>query len=84
MTVASVAALGAAGGVLGVPLGIGAHRLVVEHIGVIAFPDSMKDVWHLPHLTGVALAGVLIAAAGALLPARSAARLPIAEVLHTE
>ncbi|MGY3676728.1 FtsX-like permease family protein [Streptomyces sp. TE33382] len=35
MTVTSVAGLGAVGGLLGIPLGIGAHRLVVDHVGVI-------------------------------------------------
>lgn len=84
MTVTSVAGLGLAGGLLGIPLGIAAHRLVVDHVGVIAFPESMKDVWHAPQLTAMLLAGVAIAVLGALLPARAAARMPIASVLHTE
>ncbi|MFJ2560442.1 MULTISPECIES: ABC transporter permease [unclassified Streptomyces] len=84
MTVTSVAGLGAAGGVLGIPLGMVAHRLVVDNVGVIAFPESMKSVWHVPQMTGLALAGVTIAVLGALVPARSAARLTIAEVLHNE
>ncbi|MFE3829237.1 FtsX-like permease family protein [Streptomyces sp. NPDC059092] len=84
MTVTSVAGLGAVGGALGIPLGIVAHRLVVDNVGVIAFPESMKSVWHLPQLTGPVLAGVTIAVLGALVPARSAARLTIAEVLRNE
>ena len=84
MTVTSVALLGAASGLLGIPLGIAAHRLVVDNIGLITFPESMKDVWHAPQLAGLALAGVAIAVLGALIPARSAARLTIAEVLHNE
>ncbi|RNG38843.1 FtsX-like permease family protein [Streptomyces botrytidirepellens] len=84
MTVTSVAGLGAVGGLLGIPLGIAAHRLLVDHVGVVAFPESMKDVWHAPQLAVLALAGVVIAVLGALIPARSAARLTIAKVLHNE
>ncbi|MEV4433102.1 ABC transporter permease [Streptomyces sp. NPDC049585] len=84
MTVTSVAGLGAVGGLLGIPLGIAAHRLLVDHVGVVAFPESMKDVWHAPELVPLALAGVAIAVLGALIPARSAARLTIAKVLHNE
>ncbi|MEV4443182.1 FtsX-like permease family protein [Streptomyces sp. NPDC049577] len=84
MTVTSVAGLGAVGGLLGIPLGIAVHRLLVDHVGVAAFPESMKDVWHVPQLTALALAGVVIAVLGALVPARSAARLTIATVLHNE
>ncbi|MFF8293286.1 ABC transporter permease [Streptomyces sp. NPDC016309] len=84
MTVASVAALGVVGALLGIPLGVAAHRLVVDHVGVVSFPESMKQVWHLPHLAVLVLAGVTIAVLGALVPARTAARLTISEVLHTE
>nr|BEK67368.1 hypothetical protein KPHV_45950 [Kitasatospora purpeofusca] len=84
MTVTSVAGLGAVGGLLGIPLGIMAHRLVVDHVGVVDFPEEMKDVWHAPQLAAMLLAGVAIAVLGALLPARSAARTTIASVLHTE
>ncbi len=84
MTVTSVAGLGVAGGLLGIPLGMLAHRLVVDNVGVIEFPESMKDVWHAPQLAAMLLAGVAIAVLGALLPARSAARMTIASVLHTE
>jgi putative ABC transport system permease protein len=44
----------------------------------------MMDVWHAATLTVLVLAGVAIAVLGALIPARSAARLPIAQVLHNE
>ncbi|MFF3087024.1 ABC transporter permease [Streptomyces nojiriensis] len=84
MTVTSVAGLGAVGGLLGVPLGLAAHRLVVDNVGVVTFPESMKDVWDAPLLTGLLLAGVVIAVLGALVPARSAARMTIASALHTE
>ncbi|BCL27931.1 FtsX-like permease family protein [Streptomyces aurantiacus] len=84
MTVTSVAGLGAVGGLLGIPLGIVAHRLVVDHVGVVDFPAHMKDVWHAPQLAAMLLAGVAIAVLGALVPARSAARMTIASALHTE
>lgn len=84
MTVTSVTGLGLAGGLLGIPLGIVAHRLVVDNVGIVAFPESMKDVWHAPQLAGMLCAGVAIAVLGALIPARSAARMTIAAALHTE
>ncbi|MFJ9691719.1 FtsX-like permease family protein [Kitasatospora sp. NPDC101183] len=84
MTVTSVAWLGALSGAIGIPLGILAHRLMAHSIRIIDFPESMVDVWGAPLLAGLACAGVAIAVLGALVPARSAARLPIAEVLHNE
>ncbi|MQS11636.1 ABC transporter permease [Streptomyces kaniharaensis] len=84
MTVVSVAWQGVVSGAVGIPVGIVAHRLIVENVGIIAFPEEMIDVWRAPVLTGLAFAGVAIAVLGALVPARSAARLPIAEVLHNE
>lgn len=84
MTVTSVAGLGAVGGLLGIPLGVAAHRFLVDNLGVVAFPPSMKDVWHAPQLAAMLLAGVAIAVLGSLLPARAAARMTIASALHTE
>ncbi|MGP4104138.1 FtsX-like permease family protein [Nonomuraea sp. KM90] len=87
MMVTSMAALGVAGGLLGVPIGVAAHRLVVPAMAGAAgvtLPAFMVDVWHLPMLTLLTLAGVAIAVLGAYVPARSAARLTIATVLHNE
>lgn len=84
MTVTSVTGLGLVGGLLGIPLGIVGHRRVVDNVGIVAFPESMKDVWHAPQLAGMLCAGVAIAVLGALVPARSAARMTIASALHTE
>ncbi|GIG90103.1 ABC transporter permease [Plantactinospora endophytica] len=87
MMVTSMAVLGAVGGLLGIPLGIVAHRLVVpiaSGAAQIRVPDSLINVWEAPLVGVLALAGAAIAMLGALLPARSAARLPIAEVLHNE
>jgi putative ABC transport system permease protein len=44
----------------------------------------MTDVWHAPALAGLALVGLVIAVLGAFVPARRAARLTVAEVLHNE
>ncbi|UQW99747.1 hypothetical protein [Streptomyces sp. RerS4] len=84
MTVSSVAGVGAVGGLVGIPLGMAAHRLVVDHVGWVTFPESMKDVWHAPQPAVLLPAGVAIAVLGALVPARSAVRTTIASVLRTE
>jgi putative ABC transport system permease protein len=84
MTLTSVTGLGLAGALLGIPLGMAAHRLIADHAQVLVFSNAMKDVWHPLQLAGLALAGVAIAVLGALPPARSAARQPIATVLHGE
>jgi len=87
MMVTSMAMLGAVGSLLGVPLGIVAHHLVMPRMASavdITLPAYMTDVWQAPSLTVLALAGVAIAVLGAFIPARGAARLTIAEVLHNE
>jgi putative ABC transport system permease protein len=87
MMVTSMAALGAAGGLLGLPLGVAAHRLVVETMFAavgLTTPALMLDVWRIPLLAALVPAGAAIAMLGAFLPARSAARLTIAEALRTE
>jgi putative ABC transport system permease protein len=87
MVVTSMAALGIVGGILGVPLGVAAQRLILPitaQAGQIDLPDSIVNVWNAPMLGLLALAGVAIAVLGALIPAGSAARLTIAQVLHNE
>ncbi|MGW4028150.1 FtsX-like permease family protein [Streptomyces sp. NPDC004838] len=87
MVVTSMAALGTLGGLLGVPVGIALHRLVVPAMtdaAGISLPRYMTDDWSVALLGLLALAGVTIAVLGAVLPARSAARLTIAKVLHNE
>jgi putative ABC transport system permease protein len=88
MVVASVAGLGAAAGLAGVPLGLLLHAQVLVLMAQTAsgtgIPPGFVDViahWQLPLL---ALAGVAVAAAGAWLPARWAAGGPVAEVLAAE
>jgi len=87
MVLASMALVGAIGGALGIPLGMLAHRYVIPAAAEsarVAIPQSVMDIWYAPTLALLALAGVAIALLGALVPARGAARLPIAEVLHNE
>jgi putative ABC transport system permease protein len=87
MVVTSMTALGAVGGLLGIPLGILAHRLVVPAMAngaQIELPDFMLEVYPAGLLALLVLAGIVIAAAGAFFPARTAARTTIAEVLHNE
>ncbi|MGA8117610.1 MAG: ABC transporter permease [Actinocatenispora sp.] len=87
MMVTSMALLGAVGGILGPPAGVVAYRLIVpamtrpKHIDM---PASFLDVWHVPVLALLALVGLVITVLGALIPARAAARLTIATVLHNE
>ncbi|MEV6836915.1 FtsX-like permease family protein [Streptomyces sp. NPDC051133] len=87
MTVTSMAVLGAAGSALGVPLGIAAYEAVVPRMAAgvdIVLPARMTDVWHAAQLAGPALTGLVISVLGAFVPARRAARLTVAEVLHSE
>ncbi|WP_282700430.1 FtsX-like permease family protein [Streptomyces sp. CC219B] len=87
MTVTSMAVLGALGSVLGIPLGMAGYELVVPRMAEavdITLPPYMTDVWQAPSLAALALAGLAIAVLGALVPARRAARLTIAEVLRNE
>jgi putative ABC transport system permease protein len=87
MMVTSMAALGAFSGLLGLPIGIVTHRLVLPimmRAAQIGTPNFILHVYPPLLLLLLALAGVAIAALGALLPARSAARTTIAEVLRSE
>lgn len=87
MMTTSMAALGAVGAVIGVPLGLGAHRLIVpamtEAAGLRA-PSFLMDVWQAPVLVLLGLGGVVMAVAGALVPARAAGRLTVAQALRNE
>ncbi|GAA2713305.1 ABC transporter permease [Actinoplanes palleronii] len=87
MMVTSVAALGVAGGLAGIPLGMVAHRFIVPlaaRAAAIRLPGEVLRVWRPGLLALLVLSGVLIAVLGALLPARAAARVSIAQVLHNE
>jgi putative ABC transport system permease protein len=87
MVLASVFVTGLAGGAVGVPLGVGLHGLVVPAMGRGAglnLPEAVTDVYLAPHLLGLGLGGLVIAALGALLPASWAARTRTAVALRTE
>ncbi|MGW2641977.1 FtsX-like permease family protein [Streptomyces sp. NPDC001348] len=87
MMVVSMAGLGLLGGILGLPLGVAAYHVVIpitEHSAQLTFPARMLDVWHPGSMTLLVLAGVVIAALGAVIPAHVAARQAIARVLRTE
>jgi putative ABC transport system permease protein len=87
MIVTSMGLLGLLGGIVGLPLGYGLHALIIpmiEHGQGLDLAPSMIHVYSAPLLAWMFLAGVGIAVLGALVPARSAARSSIAEVLRSE
>jgi len=84
---AKVVILWVLGGLLGIPLGIIAHRLVVPAMAngaQVEIPAFMLDVYPAGLLALLVLAGITIAALGAWIPSRTAARTTIAKVLHNE
>ncbi|MEY9995250.1 ABC-type antimicrobial peptide transport system permease subunit [Streptomyces sp. V4I8] len=50
----------------------------------ITLPAYLTDVWQAPALAGLGLAGSVVAALGALVPARRVGRLTVAEALRSE
>ncbi|MCZ0983596.1 ABC transporter permease [Streptomyces diastatochromogenes] len=87
MVVTSMTVLGAFGGLVGVPLGVLAHRIIIPMTGHgtgLDLPNSLLHVWNWPMVALLAFSGSVIAALGAYLPARGAAKAPVAEVLRTE
>jgi putative ABC transport system permease protein len=87
MVVCSVAGIGLVAGLAAIPAGIAALRSLVPVMGAAAgtgMPPSYLDVYGVAELAGLALAGVVIAVAGALLPATWAARNTTSSVLRAE
>ncbi|MDX3658880.1 FtsX-like permease family protein [Streptomyces sp. ID05-26A] len=87
LLVTSMGGLGVLGGLIGVPVGVAAHQLVVPLMAAAGQADAvdiLMNVYHAPLLALLGLAGVAIAVLGAVVPARGAARLSIATVLHNE
>ena len=87
MVVCWVVGTGLLAGVIAVPAGITLHRLVLPAMAAAAdvgLPASVLNVYHGWELAALALAGIAIAAAGALLPASWAARIRTATALRTE
>jgi putative ABC transport system permease protein len=87
MMVTSMAALGVVGGLVGLPFGVAVHQVVVPAMAAAGQADAidmLMDVYRVPMLALLALVGIVIAVLGALIPARGAARISIAAVLHNE
>jgi putative ABC transport system permease protein len=87
MVVCSVAGIGLVAGVVAIPAGIALSRSLAPIMGAAAgtgMPPSYLDVYSAAELAGLALAGVVIAVAGALLPATWAARNATSSVLRAE
>jgi putative ABC transport system permease protein len=87
MVLTSVGAIGLVAGLLGVPAGIALHDWILPAMGRAAgtgIPRVDADVFHLPILVPLALGGLAIALAGALLPAGWAARTSTTRALRTE
>lgn len=87
MVVTSMAAIGALGGALAVPLGWGLHRWIVPVMAGAAgtgIPDSVLAVYTPVQLVGLGASGVALAVLGALVPAGWAARTRAANALRAE
>jgi putative ABC transport system permease protein len=87
MVLTSVGGIGLLAGLLGVPAGILLHDWVLPAMGRAAgtaIPRADIDVYHLTVLVPLAFGGLVIALAGALLPAGWAARSSTTRALRTE
>ncbi|GIF23713.1 putative ABC transport system permease protein [Actinoplanes tereljensis] len=87
MVIASVGIPGLIGGLAGVPAGYLVHHWAVPAMAEgagIRLPESTIDVYAVGLLAILALAGLFLAAGGALLPAGWAARTRTAVALRTE
>ena len=87
MVVTTVAATGLIAGLVAVPAGIALQRAVLPVMAdgaQTALPAAVYHVYNPAELALLALAGLVIAVAGALAPAGWAARMPAAVALHTE
>jgi putative ABC transport system permease protein len=88
MVITSACVLGAVGSILGIPAGIVLYNYLVDAMARVAnftISSSSFAIAISPLQLGlVALGGILVALAGAVLPARWAARGPVASVLNIE
>ena len=87
MVVCWVAGTGLVAGLLAVPAGMAVHRYVLPvmaHAAGTGIPASYLAVYRAWELAALALAGLVIAAAGAMLPAAWTARARTAAALHAE
>jgi putative ABC transport system permease protein len=87
MVVCSVAGIGLVAGLIAIPAGVALHQYVLPVMGnaaQTAVPASVLNVYHPLELVLLALSGLVIAVAGALLPAGWAARTRTAFALRAE
>jgi putative ABC transport system permease protein len=87
MVLCSVAGTGLLAGALAVPIGIVVHRYVIPAMAGAAglgVPASLQNVYGAGELAALVLAGLVIALAGALLPAGWAAKSRTAAALRAE
>jgi putative ABC transport system permease protein len=87
MAVCWVAGIGLIAGLIAVPVGIALHRVVLPAMASavdVGLPPSFPTVYHGAELGALALAGVAIAIAGALLPASWAAAIRTGAALRAE
>jgi putative ABC transport system permease protein len=87
MVITSVAGIGLFAGAIGVPIGIALHDSVLPAMGHAAgttIPAADLAVYHLTVVAPLILGGLIIASAGALLPAARAATARTATALRTE
>ena len=87
MVATSAAILGLIGGVLGIPIGVALHDVILQAMASQLGNDISPvqyQVFGPLILIALVLAGVVVAIVGAYLPARWAARASGAEVLHAE
>ncbi len=87
MVICSVGITGLAAGIVAVPAGIALHHNVLPamaHAANSGLPASLLAVYSVPEMVILALAGLVIAIAGALAPASWAANSRTATALRTE
>ena len=87
MAVCSVAGIGLVAGLIAIPAGIALHDYILPVMGHAAqtdVPASVLNVYHLGEIILLAVSGLVIAVAGALLPAGWAARARTASALRAE
>ena len=87
MVVSMVAGIGLAAGLAAIPAGVALHQYVLPIMGNAvqsALPVAVLDVYHAPELILLALAGLVIAVAGAMIPASWAAKTRTATALRAE
>jgi putative ABC transport system permease protein len=87
MVISSVAGIGLVAGLIAIPAGVALHRSVLPIMGhavQTGLPTAVLDVYHAPELILLALSGLAIAVAGALVPASWAAGTRTAFALRAE